>query len=58
MSEPHNKLPKIPNDLKQQVARLIEQSKRNQAEAARIQEDLQRIQVKLATLAAEKSVKP
>ena len=54
MSESHKELPGSSNDLKQQVARLIEQSKRNQKEADRIQQDLRRIQVKLATLATEK----
>ena len=56
MSEPHKQLPEAPNDLKQQVARLIEQSKRNQTEATRIQQDLQRIQIELAAIGAEKQV--
>ncbi len=54
MSEPLKDLRATPTDLKQQIARLIEQSKRNQVEADRIQQDLQRIKVKLATLSLEK----
>ena len=50
MSEPQRELPHLPKELTAEVAHLIEQSRRYQSEMTRIQDDLQRIQVKLATI--------
>ena len=58
MSEPHPGLPETPKELTEEVTRLIDQSRRYQTEMARIQGDLQKIQVKLATLTPPRKSSP
>jgi hypothetical protein len=49
MSEPHPQLQDDSRELREEITRLIEQSRRSQEGMARICDDLQRLQIKVAT---------
>jgi hypothetical protein len=54
MSELHPKPQDESRDLREEITRLIEQSRRSQEGMARICDDLQRLQIKVATRAESK----
>jgi len=54
MSEPHPKPQDESRELRDEISRLMEQSRRSQEGIARICEDLQRLQIKVATRSESK----
>jgi hypothetical protein len=58
MSEPHSQLQDGSRELREEITRLIEQSRRSQEGMARICDDLQRLQIKVATNSELNKEKP
>jgi hypothetical protein len=58
MSEPHPQLQDDSRELREEITRLIEQSRRSQEGMARICDDLQRLQIKVATNSELNKEKP
>jgi hypothetical protein len=58
VSESRQELPETPKDLTTEVTRLVVQARNYQEGMARIQADLQKIQVRLATLSTRRTSSP